>query len=826
MGQTSPFVFFERSMNVNRNTAKKGVAKRRAESVRGGLLVAVLVTVLAVAGALLSRSVTPASATDDDVAAAASKAEKTVDVTFKKVWQGDAGHEDERPDSVTLMVTNSNTGEVAKQVVLSVDNGWTAKETLPYVKDGEGRLAYTVVEKDRSESYDVEVQTMTNGTGKGLELWTLATDSRISDGATIVLTNGNSGDVQLYKAEGPTDGVMSGTQRIITDPLELDGKTYNAYCRIGADADATVKDSLGWTVIEQNGGFILKNNMLKADPQLNRDAYLTINKKGELKLAGSASSATVFTYDASRGSLTGDGVTLYGYAFTDDSSLSDYVSTITVTNTYVQTDPPGPEVKVGDGNVTLNASKTWDDNNDAEGKRPDYVDLTVLANGQPALDADGNVIKVRVSAESGWKGTVEGLPKCKNGQKISYSVSEGSVPDGYTSTVSAPVERETDEKTFWVQATTFGTSAADEDTYLVVARDVDNPNQWLGMHVEGKNASWTNKEGHHAPTIPINNQPLTIDTCSSSTTYQSWVPDEVVRQHTDCLWRTKYDGVDTDNQSGGTFHNFFLQNVKTGKYLKCNGQGDLVDTPKQGECSFHYGIPLNAQHVTLKNPKEEYPYVLGNMKHYYILNNNHTGDGGATHSSVVRIYKQVKIKSYVVDVAVTNKYETPKGSITIKKIDQQGNKLPGAKFALYCSEKGSGEKCEHNGVSYYKVFEGTTDADGGLSFKGLKANGSVSYLLVETEAPGGYEPIEPVVFTLPVPRNGARPDGYVGNSTTSGGVTYYYDVTYTAVDKMSVILPQTDGPGILPLATVGIGAMGVGVAAAWSCAKSSKKRKE
>lgn len=751
-----------------------------------------------------------AFAVNDDGA----RANKSVDITFNKVWKDDEGHEAERPKSVTLAVTNSNTGEVAKQVVLSEDNGWTAKETLPYVKNANGSLAYTVVEKGRSESYDVDVETMANSTGKGLELWTLATESRVKDGATIVLTNGNSGDTQLYKAEGPTDGVMFGTQRIITEPLELDGKTYNAYCRIGTDADTTVKDSLGWTAIAQGDGFILKNNMLKADPKLNRDGYLYINNKGELKLTGSMESATVFTYDTSQGSLTGSGAAFYGYAFTDDSSLSDYVSIITVTNTYVQDDPPGPAVKVGDGNVTLNASKTWDDNNNAEGKRPDYVDLTVLANGQPALDGDGNVIKVRVSAESGWKGTVEGLPKCKDGQKISYSVSEGSVPDGYTSTVGEPVERETDEKTYWVQATTFGTSAEDEDTYLVVARDVDNPNQWLGMHVEGKGASWTNKEGHHAPAIPINNQQLIIDSCSGSATYESWVSDEVVQQHTDCLWRTKYDGVDTDKQSGGTFHNFFLQNVETGKYLKCNGQGDLVDTPKKGECSFHYGIPLDAKGVTLKNPKEEYPYVLGNMKHYYILNNNHTGDGGATHSSVVRIYKQIKIKSHEVNVTVANKYETPKGSITIKKIDQQGNKLPGAKFALYCSEKGSGETRDHNGVAYYKVLDGVTDADGMTSFKDLKANGSVSYLLVETEAPGGYDPIEPVVFTLPVPRNGDRPSDYAGNSTTSGGVTYYYDVTYTAIDKMSVVLPQTDGPGILPTVLVGLGIMGLGVVVA------------
>lgn len=797
--------------------------RRRLSRVLDGVLATVLVATLAVGAALLTRGVTVVSAADDasmDVAA-----EKTVDVTFNKVWEGDQDHQDARPSSVTLSVSNANTGAFVKEITLSAEGGWTATERLPYVTDAEGHLAYTVVERKQSDTYDYSVQTMTNSTGKGLELWTLATGSRMADGAVVVLTNGKAGNVDLYKAEGPTQDIMSGTQYIITEPLTVDGTTYDSYCRITADTDATVEDSLGWTVIAQGNGFILQSNLLKADPELNKEGYVVINDKGELKLTGSKGSATVFTYDETSGALTASGTTLYGFAKTDDSSLADYVSTVTVTNSYVGSDPVGPDVKVGDGDVTLNATKTWDDDNNAAGARPDYVDLVVLANGEPAKDAEGNTIKIRVSADSEWKGKVEGLARNDaSGNAISYTLSEPTVADGYTSTVSDPEITETDGKSYWVQATTFGESAADEDTYLVVARDVDNSSRWLGMHPEGKTASWTNKEGHSAPEISINNQPITVTVDGVSTTYQSWVSDEVVQQHLDCLWQTEYDGVDTDKQSGGTFHNFFIRNVQTKQYLKCNGQGDLVDTAKQGECSFHYGIPLTAKDVTLSNPKEEWPYVLGNMKHYYILNNNHTGDGNAQQASVVRIYKQVKVKEKVVDVTVSNSYKVPTGSITVKKIDQQGAKLPGAEFSLYSSAQGSGEQYTWSGTTYYKVLDATTDADGVAKFSDLVANGKVGYLLVETKAPEGYDAIAPVVFTLPIARNGDRPDGYTGNSTTVNGVTYYYDVTYTAVDTMSVILPQTDGPGILPFAVGGLGAMGFGVVAAWSCRNTAKRQ--
>ena len=751
-------------------------------------------------------------------------AEKTVEITFNKVWEGDSGHEDERPSSVTLAISNANTGALVKEVALTAADNWTATETLPYVTDSDGHLAYTVVEKDKPEAYDFSVSTMTNSTGKDLELWTLASGTGLSDGDSVILTNGNSGDVQLYKAEGPTEGVISGTQHVATDPLSFGGTTYSAYCRLGADSGTTVKDALGWTVIPRGNGFVLQNNMEKADPTLNAVRYLAIDNKGQLKLTGSIGSATVFSYDAADGSLSASGVTLYGFVYTDDSALADYSSVITVTNGYVGSAPYGPKLDVGDGAVTLNVTKTWDDNNDAEGQRPDYVDLAVLANGQPAVDSNGNTITIRVSEDGNWKGTVEGLPRYDdNGSEISYTVQEPSVPDGYTSTVGTPTVTETEGKAYWVQASTFGTSAADEDTYLVVARDVDDSTRWLGMHPEGNTASWTNKEGHSAPEIPINNQPLSVTTGGVTTVYPSWVSDDVVQQHLDCLWKTQYDAERTDGQSGGTFQNFFLKNVSTGLYLKCNGQGDLVSSPKEGECSFHYGLPSTATKVTLSNPKSEWPYVLGNMKHYYILNNNHTGDGNATQSSVVRIYKRVVLKDVTVNVDVTNTYTPPTGSITVKKIDQQGANLSGADFSLYSSQRSSGETYVWDGVTYYKVAEMTTDGNGSVSFGDLTATGSVSYLLVETKAPEGYDVIDPVVFSLPVARNGEKPASYKGRSSSSNGVTYYYDVTYTAVDKMSVVLPQTDGPGILAFAVGGLGVMGLGVAMALVSRKPSKE---
>lgn len=82
------------------------------------------------------------------------------EITFNKVWEGDSGHEDERPSSLTLAVSNANTGALVKEVTLTAAENWTTTETLPYVTDSDGHFANTVVEKKKPEAYDYSVSTL------------------------------------------------------------------------------------------------------------------------------------------------------------------------------------------------------------------------------------------------------------------------------------------------------------------------------------------------------------------------------------------------------------------------------------------------------------------------------------------------------------------------------------------------------------------------------------------------------------------------------------------------------------------------------------------
>ena len=101
-----------------------------------------------------------------------------------------------------------------------------------------------------------------------------------------------------------------------------------------------------------------------------------------------------------------------GYA----ASIATNVLDFTVTNTHE------PET------VDISATKVWEDENDAEGLRPDSVTLVLCADG---------VEKARfATAGDNLSTTWPDLPKCAAGREIAYEVREASVPAGYSSTVT------------------------------------------------------------------------------------------------------------------------------------------------------------------------------------------------------------------------------------------------------------------------------------------------------------------------------------------------------------------------------------------------------
>ncbi|MDK1732986.1 Cna B-type domain-containing protein [Dellaglioa algida] len=78
--------------------------------------------------------------------------------------------------------------------------------------------------------------------------------------------------------------------------------------------------------------------------------------------------------------------------------------------------------------TSVSGTKTWLDNDNQDGKRPQMIKVHLLANGKQVGDVKS------VSAKDDWKYSFKDVPKYENGKVIEYAISEDSV-SGYTSKV-------------------------------------------------------------------------------------------------------------------------------------------------------------------------------------------------------------------------------------------------------------------------------------------------------------------------------------------------------------------------------------------------------
>lgn len=112
----------------------------------------------------------------------------------------------------------------------------------------------------------------------------------------------------------------------------------------------------------------------------------------------------------------------------DDGKLIEYT---------ISEDPvPGYTTEIDGFNVKnfntlekldISGRKTWDDENNQAGLRPESIVIRLLANGK-------EIKKAEVTAHNDWQWTFTDLAKYENGKEITYTISEDPVP-GYTAEI-------------------------------------------------------------------------------------------------------------------------------------------------------------------------------------------------------------------------------------------------------------------------------------------------------------------------------------------------------------------------------------------------------
>ena len=121
----------------------------------------------------------------------------------------------------------------------------------------------------------------------------------------------------------------------------------------------------------------------------------------------------------------------------ESKALPKYAAGQEISYTVSEEAVPGYTSKVDGYNITnsytpetttVSGSKTWEDGDNQDGKRPASITVNLLADGQ-------KVNTQTVSEAEGWSYNFTGLPVYKDGQRITYTVTEEAVP-GYSTNLN------------------------------------------------------------------------------------------------------------------------------------------------------------------------------------------------------------------------------------------------------------------------------------------------------------------------------------------------------------------------------------------------------
>nr|AHF25690.1 collagen adhesin [uncultured bacterium Contigcl_38] len=290
-----------------------------------------------------------------------------IPMAVHKVWDDGENRDGVRP--LTLTVDLLANGEVCRTVTLSYDNNWTAVEKdLPVVDLSLKEIVYAWSEHDPGNGYTL--------TG---------TDT---DGAITTLTNSRPPEKTTVSVQKVWDDQENAAKK---RPTEI---TVQLFANGKAEGPAvTLNEGNGWS---HSWTDLVKN----------------CNPNG--KIGGSSPIVyTVEELDVPEGyTVTRNGT---GTSIEITNTLVPGKLEIRKTFEFEPVEPENPETE-----IDIPVSKSWDDNDNKDGNRPESVTVRLLADGK-------EVAKAVLNEANGWKYTFLNMPKTDGDRKIQYTITEDPV---------------------------------------------------------------------------------------------------------------------------------------------------------------------------------------------------------------------------------------------------------------------------------------------------------------------------------------------------------------------------------------------------------------
>ena len=242
---------------------------------------------------------------------------------------------------------------------------------------------------------------------------------------TVKFTTKQTGEV-TSTAKATLTPPAGGVADAPTDPLSIkllktDVKTGNALSE-GFKFELQTSDDNGttWKAVDVTANMVISGT-------LNGDNTLTPNEKGTVEVNSLVGGKKYRFFEKAHAD---------GYKdVTEDDANPNTDKTPTAANSrVVEVNAQGSGKVVVMYNekkpetVSVEGTKTWDDADNQDGKRPAQIIVNLLKNGQ-------KVDSKTVTEADGWKWTFDNLDKYENDAEITYTVEEETV-EGYTATVN------------------------------------------------------------------------------------------------------------------------------------------------------------------------------------------------------------------------------------------------------------------------------------------------------------------------------------------------------------------------------------------------------
>ncbi len=389
-----------------------------------------------------------------------------VEASVLKVWNDGENQDGKRPETITAILVK-NGEETDQKVTLSAENDWSASiSKLDEYTDGTLN-EYTWKEAEVPEGYELTLNetdgtftTLTNTHTPEVVNATIRktwNDAENQDGVrpieikvdlekngqfmrTVSLNTANgwettvedlpkytAGVENIYTWAEQEDGLPEGYE--LTGDVTVGEVTTLTNTRVPDTVSVGVRKI--WNDAENQDG--IRPSELRVDLLKNGELtgrYVILNEENgwtamitDLPKNTAVAEPNVYTWSEELPD---------GYTVT--VSDPDEMGITTLTNTHT------PAV------IEASVEKTWDDNEDQDGKRPEKLLVTLMRrireqavpiSLEDADDADTNpaeeVMTVELTAANGWKASVSNQPKYKDGQMYEYFWTEkaGNIPDGY-----------------------------------------------------------------------------------------------------------------------------------------------------------------------------------------------------------------------------------------------------------------------------------------------------------------------------------------------------------------------------------------------------------